>query len=128
MASTGTLVINGTDISKYIAIDGYNCSVQDVDFDAGRVASGRMKRNCVAQKRKLEVTFVAGMTDEQIKSVHDLMKPTATTNSFKVTSYLDPTQANAHGSGTFYAGDRTYPRHSDALGIWSSWSVSMVEI
>lgn len=117
------LTIGGLDVSKYIALDGYDVSVQDVDYESGRMADGNMKRKRVNVKRKIAVTFRAGLTNAQIKSIHDKVSA----QSFNVT-YLDPTQSGASGSGKFYVGDRSFPRHSDALGIWSSWSMDLVEM
>lgn len=126
-----TLSVMGSDnqyhaINQYIALDGYTVSVQDVDVDTGRSTdSGIMirhrKRGGDNAPRKIELVFRAGMNMSEIKEVHDLIKA----ESFQV-KYTDPSRAGVV-TGKFYCGDRTFPRHSDALDIWSAWTVNFVE-
>lgn len=122
------------DLTEYIAVEGYKVSVQDVDYESGRVASGLMVRNRKAVKRKIEVTFKAGLSSAEIHSIHNRVKA----EKFKLT-YTDPTQkqdtaitiasgsSNYYGTGDFYVGDRTFPRYSDALGLWSPFNIDFVE-
>lgn len=128
-------ISGGTDLDQYIAVDGYNVAVQDVDYESGRVSSGLMVRNRKAVKRKISVTFRAGLETNEIKAIHDAVK------AAKISlTYFDPTQEKSaylkrggenvtkyYGTGDFYVGDRTFSRHSDALGIWSQFNIDFVE-
>lgn len=136
ISSSGVLS-GGTDLSPYIALDGYNIAIQDVDYESGRVSSGLMVRNRKAVKRKIEVTFRSGLSSTQIKAIHDAVK------DVKISlTYFDPSQHKStavkigsggeeltkfYGTGDFYVGDRTFSRHSDALGIWGQFNIDFVE-
>lgn len=51
--------LNGRDITRYIAAEGFNLSENDLDSPkSGRVLSGLMQRGKVAEKMKAEIKFV----------------------------------------------------------------------
>lgn len=51
--------LNGRDITRYIAAEGFNLSENDLDSPkSGRTLSGLMHRGKVAEKMKAEIKFV----------------------------------------------------------------------
>lgn len=69
------LRINGTDVTPYIAFQGVKFTRYDVDGpNAGRTLSGKMIRDRVATKAKLEVTCRPLKADE-LSTVLTLIQP-----------------------------------------------------
>ena len=63
------------DITPYIAWQGLTFSTNDVDGpDAGRTMDGRMHRNRVATKEKMQIKTVP-MTRAQVATLHTLLYP-----------------------------------------------------
>ncbi len=81
------LKINGTDITRYIAYQGYNWKRGDVDGpDAGRDLTGVLHRSRVATKRRLDITCIP-LTDKEVSMILTLIMPESLT-----VEYYDPQQ------------------------------------
>lgn len=112
--------------------------VQDLDLDAGRNVKGTMIRNLKGTKRSLSLIF-APMTTGQMASVLTAVSTFGTvpdpdfsgTPSFFRVTYTDPRAGSADDNYRvtkwFYAGDRTAPCYSEALGLWEELTVDLVE-
>ena len=76
-----TVVVNGTDITKYIKFGGITFSRNDVEApDAGRDMNGLMHRGRVAYKERMDITTIL-LTKSQLAMLHTLLEP----ESFSVT-------------------------------------------
>lgn len=113
-----TVKIDGVEIP--VAYKGLTVGFQDVDLESGRMANGLMKRNRVAQKRTVDIT-TPPLGPDDVSKVLKAVKPA----SFKVEFY-DPEQGK-RASGTFYSGDRSAVTYSDALGLYDSMTLNLVE-
>lgn len=111
--------INGKTIKTPSAI---SFTVSDVDGESYRNAKGKLVRDRIAVKRKLECEWSA-LTIEELST---LLKAVADT-FFKVT-YLDG-MTGKEETKTFYVGDRTAPVYSlaDGLPTWKNLKMNFVE-
>lgn len=109
--------------------------IQDVDLDSGRVTDGTMVRHRKGAKRKLSLTFPP-MTTEDLAKVLKAVSTFGTvgvsegSEAFLRCTYTDPlagSSPNYRVTKWFYAGDRTSPCYSEALGLWEEMTVEIVE-
>lgn len=112
--------------------------LQDVDLESGRVTDGTMVRNRKGVKRALSLTFPPMTTADMAKLLAAVSTFGTITASgfegsqafFRVT-YTDPLAGSAASNYRvtkwFYAGDRTAPCYSEALGLWEELTVDLVE-
>lgn len=116
------LVINGHDYSKYIERKGYSWARNDLDSpNSGRVKSGRMRRDKVAEKRSLpyKMRYVPQSVLAQLDT--DLSAP-----EFNA-KYLD-----VHGimEKTFYctALKADMVEVQEDTGVWDNVSFTLTEV
>jgi hypothetical protein len=97
--------------------------VLDIDGEAFRNANGKMIRDRVATKRKLNCEWSALTTSE----VSTLLSA-VTATSFTVT-YLDPLTGTSQ-TKTFYVGDRNSPVYRLVNGkeLWAGLTMNFIEI
>lgn len=69
------LIVNGTDITQYVAYGGFKWTRSDIDGDdAGRTQDGLMHRNRIATKDRLDITIRPTRTNE-IKDIIQALEP-----------------------------------------------------
>ena len=103
-----TVIVNGTDITKWTKYQGITFSRNDVEApDAGRDMSGLMHRGRVAIKERMDVQTVQ-LTRAEAAQLHALLLP----ESFSVTVNPYP-NTNASKTMTMYSNDvkTTYVIH-----------------
>lgn len=97
--------------------------VQDVDGQSTRNAAGRMVRDRIAVKRKLECEW-GPLSQSEIATLYNAMS-----GAFFNVMYTDP--QNGQTSKVFYAGDRSSPIYSFnpkfQQMMWQGLSVNFVE-
>ena len=115
------LKINGVTIK---APKSFEFAVMDLDGQTERTASGRMKRDRIATKRKLELEW-GHLSDSEISAILSAVSPVF----FQVT-YPDALTGNQQ-TRTFYVGDRTAPSYSWSSALqnakWEGLKMSFVE-
>lgn len=115
------LIINGASVK---APKSFKFSVMDLDGKTERTASGKMKRDRIATKRKLELEW-GHLSDVEISAILSAVSPTF----FSVT-YPDALTGTQQ-TKTFYVGDRTSPSYSWVpsmqLAKWEGLTMSFVE-
>lgn len=114
------LKINGVSITtpKVFKVD-----ISDLDAEAGRNANGRLMRDRVAVKRKLECEWQP-LKNNEISVVLQAVK-----NVFFEVTYPDP-MAGSMQTKTFYVGDRSAPvLHVEGNGqmMWQGLSMNFIE-
>ena len=115
------LRINGASVK---APKSFKFSVMDLDGKTERTASGKMKRDRIATKRKLELEW-GHLSDAEISAILSAVSPTF----FSVT-YPDALTGTQQ-TKTFYVGDRTSPSYSWVPSMqsakWEGLTMSFVE-
>jgi len=114
--------INGIEIHVYPTT--FNVTVADLDNGetSGRTADGRMYRDRIAVKRKLEMSF--GMLKwEELSAILQLVKD----EFFEV--YYPDTESGQYETRTFYCGDRTagIAVLQDNVYYWNGLKLTLVE-
>ncbi len=94
--------------------------ISDIDGNSYRNANGKMIRDRLAVKRKLECKWNYLSTAE----ISVLLK--AVKNEFFDVTYLDP-QEGTEITKRFYVGDRTSPVYSFGLDLWTDLSMNFIE-
>ena len=103
-----TIIVNGTDITKWIKYQGVTFSREDVEApDAGRDMRGLMHRGRVAIKERMDIQTVQ-LTRAESAQLHALLEP----ESFSVTVNPYP-RTNASKTMTMYSNSikNTYVIH-----------------
>ena len=117
------LVIDGEDITDYIAFGGLKWSRNDVDApNSGRALDGTMIRDRVATKIRLDITCRPLKADELSKLLN-LIQP-----EYVSVEYDDPLMGRR--TGIFYANNNpaTYcMRWADGTEWWNEVSFPLVE-
>lgn len=112
--------INGVTIKtpKSLQVD-----INDVDGEAYRNARGKMIRDRIAVKRKLNCEWSA-LTTAEISTLLSAVSAT----SFTVT-YLDA-QTGSEQTKTFYVGDRSAPVYRLVNGkeLWTGLTMNFIEV
>ncbi|QBO35374.1 hypothetical protein EQG49_02280 [Periweissella cryptocerci] len=91
---------------RYLQINGVNVAtptemkvtLNDIDAKSGRTASGKMKRDRITTKRKLEIKW-GNLSESQMSAIM-----TASSGQYFNVTYLDPAIAGM-ATRSFYAGD-----------------------
>ena len=95
------------------------------DADAGRTLDGTMHKKMIGALNKIEL----GWTNVPTSVVHAVLNA-FDYEYFKV-KYIDPKNGTSENGyfveRVFYAGDRTAPMYSSALGLWSGLSLNLIE-
>lgn len=119
-----TLIIDGVDISPYIAYQGYAWQRSDVDGEgAGRMLDGELVRNRVATKRRLDVTCTL-LTNAQAATVLTAIMP-----EWVSVTYYDP-QQGSNVTKTMYSNNNpaSYCIHGrDGNEYWMGITFPLVE-
>lgn len=113
------LKINGVSIT---APKVFKVDISDLDAEAGRNANGRLMRDRVAVKRKLECEW-APLKDSEISVVLNAVK-----NVFFEVTYPDP-MTGSEQTKTFYVGDRSAPMYykQGNQHLWQGLSMNLIE-
>lgn len=117
-------------MSGYLAVNGvtlktpktFSVDIEDVDNESGRNANGKMNRDRVATKRKLNIEWPP-LTDSEISTILKSVKDT-----FFMATYPDPMEGTMI-TKEFYVGSRTAPAYSwnDKLPKWTGLSMNFIE-
>lgn len=123
MVIESQIVIDGTDITDYIAENGIKWSRNDIDGpNAGRTMSGLMIRDRVATKIRLDITC-RELDEEELTELMTLLLPV-----FVTVSYKDPIQGNV--SKTMYSNDNSATLNQvDTAGVrqWGAIGFPLIE-
>lgn len=108
------LVINGVDITPYLALKGYKFDIEDLDASAERSMSGTLTRDRVARVPIVEATTVAMLQQADVTKIKNACKPARieckvynTETGTMVTSYF---YAKISG-GNIYSTNKGYPEY-----------------
>lgn len=119
-----TLKVNGVDMVPYIAYGGFKWQRSDVDGpDAGRDLTGRLRRNRVASKVRLDITCRL-LKSEEAHVVLSAIKP-----EWVTVEYYDP-EAGAVLTKTMYANNNPASfqiRQPDGTVWWSGITFPLIE-
>lgn len=120
-----TFVINGVDITPYIAYRGVKWQRSDVEAEgSGRsTLDGGLLRNRVATKRRLDVTCIP-LTTEQAKQILTLIMP-----EWVEVTYTDP-QVGGDVTKTMYSNNNPASfliSKPDGTDYWDGISFPLVE-
>lgn len=120
-------------MAGYLAIGGVNVKApqefsvgyQTIDADSsGRNANGRMTRDIIAEKVKLDCKW-GHLSDSEVSSILNKV-----TETFFTVTYPNP-KTGGMATKTFYVGDRTAPSYSwnDKFqkSKWSGLSMNFIE-
>jgi len=117
------VLIDGTDITDYIAFGGLKWSRNDIDAqNAGRTLDGSMVRDRVATKIRLDITC-RPLKAEELQLVLNLIEP-----QYVSVEYDDPMMGRR--IGTFYANNNPASycmRWPDGTEWWNDVSFPLVE-
>ena len=123
MLISSRVVVNGFDLTPYIAKNGIKWSRNDLDGpNTGRNLDGTLIRDRVAIKIKLEITCRA-LTYEELQSVYQSIFP-----EFFTVVYNDPLFGNT--SKIMYSNNvRGEPLlvYSDGVEMWDNVTFPMIE-
>lgn len=119
-----TLEVNGVDMVPFVAYGGFKWQRSDIDgSDAGRDLTGRLRRNRVATKVRLDITC------RLLKSEEAAAVLTAIMPEYVSVTYYDP-QAGAVVTKTMYSNNNpaTFQiRHKDGTVWWSGITFPLIE-
>lgn len=96
------LIVNGVSVK---APKTFSFGIMDIDGDTTRNAAGRMKRDRIAIKRRLEMEW-GHLSDSEISTLL-----AAVSSEFFSVTYPDA-RTGGQATRTFYVGDRTAPSYS----------------
>ena len=118
------LIIDGFDVTPYIAFGGFQWQRSDIDdSDTGRDLAGDLRRGRVATKRRLDITCRL-LTSEELSKVLTAIMP-----EFVNVTYYDP-QEGKMVTRIMYANNNpaTYAiRRKDGTVWWSGVTFPLVE-
>lgn len=92
--------IDGTDITGYLAEDGYDVEWYDLSYDAGRQANGQMHMNIVAEKYKI-ILHTASLSQTRFQTFFATIRASAT----HTVEYFNP-YTGTYRTASCYRGDR----------------------
>ena len=111
------LKINNKNI---IAPSSFQVDISDIDGESNRNAEGKMIRDRIAVKRKINAEWK--MLDAG--NMSSLLNAVA--NEFFTVTYPDP-MTGGTATKTFYVGDRNAPMYNFKMGYWESLKMNFVE-
>ena len=116
--------VNGVNMLPYVAYGGFKWQRNDIDGpDAGRDLTGRLRRNRVATKVKLDITC-RPLKSSEAATVLSAIKP-----EYVTVEYYDP-EAGAVLKKTMYANNNPavfQVRNGDGTTWWSGITFPLVE-
>lgn len=119
-----TFQINGIDMTQYVAYGGFKWQRSDIDAsDAGRDLTGRLRRNRVASKVRLDITCRL-LTSDEAKVVLSAIMP-----EYVTVRYYDP-EIGDITEKTMYANNNpaTFQlRKPDGTVWWSGITFPLIE-
>lgn len=113
------LKINGTEVT---APKTYQVDINDIDGDSNRNAVGKLLRDRIAVKRKLEMEW-GPLTQDEISTLLSSVK-----DEFFECEFIDTIEGVA--TRTMYVGDRTAPaimRDEDGNILWKGLKMDFIE-
>lgn len=124
MGPEQVLIIDGFDLTPYIAFGGYQWQRSDIDdSDTGRDLAGDLRRGRVATKRRLDITCRL-LTSQELSKVLTAIMP-----EFVEVTYYDP-QEGKTATRTMYSNNNpaTYAiRRPNGTVYWSGVTFPLVE-
>lgn len=102
MALATGLKINGVDMPSPLP---YEISIESLDGNAGRSMDGKMKRDWVADKRTVSLTWGL-LTESEVSTILSAVNPANGNSFFQATTY-SPEEGEV--TATYYAGSRKAP-------------------
>lgn len=96
------LVINGVDITPFIALKGYKMQIEDLDASAERSMSGTLTRDRVARVPVIDVNIKAMLKQEDVTKILNACKPA------KINVRFYNSEKGSMDTSFFYA-KTTYP-------------------
>lgn len=119
-----TLTVNGVDMVPYVAYGGFKWQRSDIDgSDSGRDLTGRLRRNRVATKVRLDITCRL-LKSEEVHKVLSAILP-----EYVSVTYYDP-QEGGVVSKTMYSNNNpaTFQiRQKDGTVWWSGVTFPLIE-
>ena len=120
-----TFIVNGVDFTPYLAFQGLEYQLSDIDdTDTRRMMDGTMRRGKIADKDKWKLKFRPNLTTSEISNVW-----AAVTHQYVTVQYLSPRTASIV-TKTMYVGDRTaahFIERNDGTVLWKDLSFSLIE-
>lgn len=115
------LSINGVNVKTPKT---FNFGIMDIDGETTRNAAGRMKRDRIATKRRLEMEW-GHLSDSEISTIL-----AAVSSEFFSVTYPDA-RTGGQATRTFYVGDRTAPAYTWVEKLkaykWEGLSMNFIE-
>lgn len=111
------IIINGVAIATP---SKFEFTKYDLDDESERTADGRLNRNRIAVKDKIQLEWKY-LSDEDISKLFNAVNDVFFTCSF-------PSPATGEMvTKEMYVGDRTAPAYNFALGLWESLKMNFIE-
>lgn len=113
------LVVNGVDITPYIALKGYSFNIEDLDASAERSMSGTLTRDRVARVPIIEVTTVSMLKQDDVTKIRKACKPARIRCEFYNTATGEMSASYFYGKvtgGNIYSTSKGYPEF-EAMNI-----------
>lgn len=79
------LIVNGVDITPFIAFKGYKFQMEDLDASAERSMSGTLTRDRVARVPTIDVIIIGMLQQAQVTQITNACKPAKVTVNFRNT-------------------------------------------
>lgn len=115
------LIIQGVDITPYIAVNGYKCQIEDLDASAERSMSGTLTRDRVARIPIIDVEIIAMLQKVDVSKILKSVSPARI-----LCNFYNP-ETGQMESAYFYA-KTTYPQvYTTRLGYpqYKGFSISL---
>lgn len=119
-----TVIVNGVDITPYIAYQGFKWTRNDIDSDeTGRTLDGTLQRTRVATKVRLDITCRPLLTSEASEVLTAIMPV------FVQVTYPDP-QQGTNITKTMYSNNNPASfctKESDGREYWNGITFPLIE-
>ena len=120
-----TFIVNGVDLVPYIAYNGLEYQLSDIDDpETGRTMDGTMRRGKITDKDKWKLKFRVNLTTAEMSIIIN-----AVTHEYVTVQYLSPRTATIV-TKTMYVGDRTAAHcieRDNGTILWKDLSFSLIE-
>lgn len=113
------LIINGTDITPYVAMRGIKWQRNDLDAEAGRTMDGTMHRDRVATKIRLDVTCLP-LSSRDAAVVLNAIYP-----EYVEVTYTDPMYGNI--TKVMYSNNNPATFINTVTDLWEGISFPLIE-